>query len=151
MQYLTPIFIVAVFLLVTILSIKSRSAKVALQKLQAEKRAEGLRKYPGVFDTKPIGSIDEIDSITVRLFDMEMSEYIGETATENIEWIVQRFSSIHEHMLPNGHNDIPFSIDDLLDIEEFAPTQPDESFVDLMRAATDLNGYVTLRWVNPNA
>ena len=113
-------------------------------------RSANLAKHPAIFDKPALTDIAHREIQTVDLYDCDLYDYLGETSFGNIEWLVNYLAGIHEDCLPNGINDIPFSIDDIDQINEFVVAKPDGQFLELLEPFLSARHMVIIRWVPKN-
>ena len=116
-------------------------------KLRHAVRTANLAKHPGVFEKPAVTDIGDTDIHAVELYDCDLCDYLGETSFSNIEWLVNYLAGVHEDCLPNGINDIPFSIDDIEQIKEFVAAKPDDQFLQLLEPFVAARHMITIRWI----
>lgn len=105
-------------------------------------------KYSHIFSSQaPAGLVGLADD-QVHLYDCESCTYLGLIPKQDIQLILQSYAETPE-LLPNGDNDIPFSMDDLEAIPFIHDQQFSDDFLRVLQPAMDSDYLMELllRWV----
>ena len=110
-------------------------------------REANKSKHAEVFSNPPPTGLDEVADSSVDLYDSVSCTYLGLVPAHDLQVIVGSYADVPD-LLPNGDNDIPFSIDDLQAIPEIYNHSFSDEFVETVQPIfdRDYQFVLTLRW-----